>query len=146
MTELLIAIVVIAIIVVIALPSISNIRASTRKAAAIQNAKGISQMSAALAALGVAHVIPDSMGGVEATARLLREGVIVPEGPMAGEKFVLAGLNDDDIAYIATYLYVQYDAKELRLIFTDPERDSGTSLFPDVSGMMFAFFAPFPSR
>jgi hypothetical protein len=98
------------------------------------------------AALGGAHVIPDSMGGVETTACLLREGGIVPEGPMAGEKFVLAGLNHDDIAYIATSLYVQYDAKELRLIFTDPERDSGTSLFPDVSGMMFAFIAPFPSR
>ncbi len=146
MTELLIAIVVISIIVVIALPSISNIRTSARKAAAIQNAKGISQMSATLAALGVAHVIPDSMGGVEATARLLREGVIVPEGPMAGEKFVLAGLDDDDIAYIATYLYVQYDTKELRLIFTNPELDNETSLFPDFPETMLAALAPFPSR
>ncbi len=146
MTELLIAIVVIAIIVVIALPSISNIRTSARKAAAIQNAKGISQMSAALAALGVAHVIPDSMGGVEATARLLREGVIVPEGPMMGEKFVLSGLNDDDIAYIATYLYVQYDAKELRLIFIDPELGEGSWLLPTAAGPLLATLAPFPSR
>jgi len=78
-------------------------------------------MSGALAALGVAHVIPDSMGGVAATARLLREGVIVPEGPMAGEKFVLSGLRDDEIDSISVYLYVQYDRKELRLIFRDPK-------------------------
>lgn len=128
MVELLIVIVVIGIIAAIALPSISNIRGVAKKTTAIQNAKSISQMSSALAALGVAHVIPDSMGGVAATARLLREGVIVPEGPMAGEKFVLTGLNDDEIDYVAEYLYVQYDKKELRLIFRDPEVEQGTGL------------------
>jgi prepilin-type N-terminal cleavage/methylation domain-containing protein len=128
MVELLIVVVVIGIIAAIALPSISNIRGVAKKTTAIQNAKSISQMSSALAALGVAHVIPDSMGGVAATARLLREGVIVPEGPMAGEKFVLTGLNDDEIDYVAEYLYVQYDKKELRLIFRDPEVEQGTGL------------------
>lgn len=128
MVELLIVIAVMGIIAAIALPSISNIRGVAKKTTAIQNAKSISQMSSALAALGVAHVIPDSMGGVAATARLLREGVIVPEGPMAGEKFVLTGLNDDEIDYVAEYLYVQYDKKELRLIFRDPELEQGTGL------------------
>jgi hypothetical protein len=128
LTEILIIVVVIGIIAAIALPSISNIRGVAKKTTAIQNAKSISQMSSALAALGVAHVIPDSMGGVEATARLLREGVIVPEGPMAGEKFVLMGLNDDEIETVASYLYVQYDRKELRLIFRDPELNQGTGL------------------
>ena len=121
MVEVLIVVVVIGIIAAMALPSISNIRGVAKKTTAIQNAKSISQMSGALAALGVAHVIPDSMGGVEATARLLREGVIVPEGPMAGEKFVLTGLNDDEIEQVAYYLYVQYDRRELRLIFQDPD-------------------------
>lgn len=128
MVEVLIVIVVIGIIAMLALPSISNIRGVAKKTTAIQNAKSISQMSGALAALGVAHVIPDSMGGVAATARLLREGVIVPEGPMAGENFVLTGLNDDEIEQVAEYLYVQYDWRELRLIFRDPELNEGTSI------------------
>jgi prepilin-type N-terminal cleavage/methylation domain-containing protein len=121
LVEVLIVIVVIGIIATIGIPAISKIRDSAKEAAAVQNAKNIQQMSGALAALGVAHVIPDSMGGVAATARLLREGVIVPEGPMAGEKFVLSGLRDDEIDSISAYLYVQYDRKELRLIFRDPK-------------------------
>lgn len=142
LTEVLIVIVVVGIIAAIALPSISNIRGVAKKTTAIQNAKSISQMSSALAALGVAHVIPDSMGGVEATARLLREGVIVPEGPMAGEKFVLTGLNDDEIEQVASYLYVQYDRKELRLIFRDPELNEGTWFTPLVEGPLLAEWMP----
>lgn len=68
------------------------------------------------------------MGGVAATARLLREGVIVPEGPMAGEKFVLSGLRDDEIDSISIYLYVEYDRRELRLIFRDPKLQTGAPL------------------
>lgn len=138
MVELLIVIVVIGIIAVVALPSISNIRGVAKKTTAIQNAKSLSQMSQALAALGVAHVIPDSMGGVAATARLLREGVIVPEGPMAGEKFILTGLNDEEIDHVAEYLYVQYHGKELRLIFRDPELEQGTGLGLPHPGSMIA--------
>lgn len=126
LVEMLVVVAVIGIIAALALPSISNLREVAKKTTAIQNAKSVSQMSGALAALGVAHVIPDSMGGVAATARLLREGVIVPEGPMAGEKFVLTGLNDEEIDYVASYLYVHYDRRELRLIFRDPEREEGT--------------------
>ncbi len=129
MVEMLIVVGVIGIIAAMALPSISNIRGVAKRTTAIQNAKSISQMSGALAALGVAHVIPDSMGGVAATARLLREGVIVPEGPMAGEKFVLSGLRDDEIEEISEFLYVQYDKRELRLIFQDPYRKD-TNLSP----------------
>lgn len=144
LTEVLIVIVVLGILTVLAMPSISNLRGVAKKTTAIQNAKSISQMSGALAALGVAHVIPDSMGGVEATARLLREGVIVPEGPMAGEKFVLTGLNDDEIEYVASYLFIQYDKKELRLIFRDPDLTGGTWLAPDFGGPLLA--AVFPLR
>lgn len=128
LVEVLIVVVVIGIIAAIGLPAINNIRDAAKQAAAIQNAKNIQQMSGALAALGVAHVIPDSMGGVAATARLLREGVIVPEGPMAGEKFVLAGLRDDEIDEISVYLYVEYDRRELRLIFRDPKLQTGAPL------------------
>lgn len=139
--ELLIVVGVMGILAVLALPTISNLRGVAKRTVAIQNAKSISQMSGALAALGVAHVIPDSMGGVPATARLLREGVIVPEGPMAGEKFILTGLNDEEIEEVALFLYVQYDRRELRLIFRDPDPQTYFKSVVDVGTCMLAFLA-----
>lgn len=110
----------IGIVVAISVPVIGNIRESAKRAVATQNAKMVASMSEALAALGVAHVIPDSMGGAEATARLLREGVIVPEGPFAGERFILSGMRDDEIEEVAEYLTIQYDETQLRLVFMQP--------------------------
>ena len=128
LVELLIVVGVIAIVATIAIPTIGRLRESAVRAAAMQNAKNIQTMSAALDALGVAHVIPDSMGGVAATARLLREGVIVPEGPMAGEKFILSGMPDSEIDEVSEYLYVQYGRKELMLVYRDPQNSSTDSL------------------
>lgn len=120
LVEVLSVIAVIGIISSISIPTISNIRESAKQAAAVQNAKNLAQMSESLAALGVAHVIPDSLGGVEATARLIREGVIVPSGQMAGEKFQLAALRDEDIEEIGKYLQIRYHSTELKLIFLNP--------------------------
>lgn len=120
LTELLLMIGVIAVIATIAIPMVSSLRNSAKKAAATQNAKNVAQMSEALAALGVAHVIPDSMGGAEATARLLQEGVVVPEGPMAGERFVLSGMGEKDIEETAEYLKIEYGSTYLRLVFSPP--------------------------
>lgn len=120
LVEGLLVIVAIGIIVTIAVPVIGNIRESAKKTVATQNAKMVASMSEALAALGVAHVLPDSMGGVEATARLLREGVIVPEGPFAGERFILSGMRDSEIEEIAEYLEIQYDTAGLRLVYRNP--------------------------
>lgn len=128
LVELLIVVGVIAVVATIAIPTIASLRESAKRAAAMQNAKNIQSMSAALDALGVAHVIPDSMGGVAATARLLREGVRVPEGPMAGEKFILSGMPDSEIEEVSEYLYVQYGRKELMLVYRDPQRASTDSL------------------
>lgn len=120
MTELLLVVAVIGLVAAIAVPTVSRIRESAKAAAATQNAKNVAQMSEALAALGVAHVIPDSMGGAEATARLLREGVIVPEGPMAGERFILSGMREGEIEETAEYLRIEYDETNLRLVFSEP--------------------------
>ena len=133
---MLIVVAVIGIVAAVSIPTVGKLRKAAERTAAIQNAKNISQMSAALAALGVAHVIPDSMGGVAATARLLREGVIVPEGPMAGEKFVLAGLLDDDIDEVSAYLYVQYDQRELRVVFRELDVDLNSSIYQTGEGML----------
>ena len=136
LVEMLIIVAVIGIVAAITIPAIGKLRNAAKRMAAIQNAKNISQMSQALAALGVAHVIPDSMGGVAATARLLREGVIVPEGPMAGEKFVMAGLLDDDIDEISAYLYVQYDQRELRVVFRELDVDPNSAIYRPGQGML----------
>ena len=116
LSELLITIAIIAVLTAAVIPVISNLHESSSKAKHLSNAKNIERMSAALASLGVAHVIPDSMGGVEATARLFREGVVVPEGPMAGEVFRLSAISDEDIAELGNFLRVQYDMQELRLV------------------------------
>ena len=121
LVELLIVLSVLAVITAVAMPSISRLLEGGNKAKAMANAKQLESISASLASLGVAHVIPDSMGGVEATARLIREGVIVPEGPMAGEQFIMAGLSDDEISELSKYLRVQYDLRELRLVAKDPD-------------------------
>ncbi|MCH1410162.1 MAG: hypothetical protein L7V87_14105 [Verrucomicrobiales bacterium] len=52
---------------------------------------------------------------MKATGRLLREDVIVPEGPMAGEKFVLSGMTDTSSEEAADYLTIEYDQFHLRL-------------------------------
>lgn len=92
--ELLLLVGVTGVISAIAIPAISGIRDSAKRAVATQNAKNVAPRSESLAALSVAHVIPDSIGGAEATARFLREGVVVPEGPMAGERFILPGMKE----------------------------------------------------
>ena len=120
LVEVLVVVAVIGIVSAIAIPSVSRIRESAKEAAAIKNAKTIAQMSTALAALGVAHVIPDSMGGAEATARLLREGVTVPDGVMEGEVFIIPGMSDEHIEEVGVFLDVKYDRRELRLEFVPP--------------------------
>ncbi len=119
LVEMIVVVAVIGIIAAVAIPSISGLRQRSTSAKNLANAKSVERMSATLASLGVAHVIPDSMGGVEATARLLREGVIVPEGPMEGEIYMLKGLRDNDITELAKYLQVRYDMRELRLVMRD---------------------------
>ena len=138
LVEALIVIAAIGIIVTIAVPVIGNIRDSAKRAASMQNAKNVSQLSEALAAFGVAHVIPDSMRGVEATARLMREGIVVPEGPMAGEKFVLSGMRDDEIADVARYLRIRYGEKDLQLVF---QQVPDSTLLERASDVLYAVAA-----
>ena len=119
LSELLIVIAVIGVIAAIALPSVSRLFEASNEAKDRLNAKNLSSMSEILASLGVAHVIPDSLGGIKATARLIREGVIVSEGPMAGERFIMASLHDDDIDGLAQFLKVKYGVTELSLVYSD---------------------------
>ena len=119
LVELLITLAILAVITSMSLPTVSRIFESSTDAKARMNARNLESMSADLAALGVAHVIPDSLGGIEATARLIRTGVIVPEGPMSGALFRMAALSDEDIAEMAKYLSVVYHKYELSIQYID---------------------------
>lgn len=118
--EVLVVIAVIAILAALAIPAIENIHGTADETKAKANAQRIASTSSALASMGVAHVLPDSLGGVEATARLLREGVTVPDGIFAGQFFVLPNLTDDEITNASPYLEIIYDFAEVRLVY-DPE-------------------------
>ena len=119
LVEILVVIVVIGIITAIAMPAIRGVLENGEEAKVTQNAKNIAALSSNLAAIGVAHVLPDSLGGIEATARLLREGVTVPEGPLAGQMFRMNGLSDQEITKAADKLTIVYAEKELNLQFKD---------------------------
>ena len=121
LVELLVVIAILAVVTLLALPSIRNVLESGEEAKVEQNAKNIARISERLAAIGVAHVLPESLGGIEATARLLREGVIVPEGPMQGQTFSLSGLTDEEITKAAVRLRIVYDESELSLEYVAPD-------------------------
>ncbi len=116
--EMLVAIGIIGIVVTIAVPMIGDLSDNANETAAKKNAQNIGSISASLSGLGVAHVIPESLGGTEATCRLIRHGIEIPDGPMHGTHFSAAGVSDDDIPYVAVYLDISYqDLYLLRMIY-----------------------------
>ena len=117
LVELIVVVAILGVIAVFALPSIKNVLEAGEKAKDIQNAKNLASISSKLAGLGVAHVLPESLGGIEATARMLSLGVVVPEGPMSGQKFQLSGVKDEEIEKMTPYLDISYDEDELSLVF-----------------------------
>jgi len=116
--ELLVMIGVIGIMVTIAVTSIGKLSDKAEATAAKNNAQQMGAVSASLSGLGVAHVIPESLGGTEATCRLLRRGIQIPDGPMQGSYFAVPGVSDDDISSVAVYLDISYkDLYVLRMVY-----------------------------
>ena len=116
--EMLVVIAVIGIIAAIAIPSIANLSDTAEKTIVKRNAQNFASVSASLASVGVEHVIPDSLGGVEATCRLFRIGLTVPDGPFAGFYFGLPGVPIDDISQTFAYLDLEFERFAARqLIF-----------------------------
>ena len=116
LVELIISILVLGIVIALAVPLFSGVSEAGKIAKNQKNAQQLASVSTALASVGVAHVMPESLGGVEATARLIREGIIVPEGPFQGQEFKLASLSDEDITGASEYLEIVYDLHEIRLV------------------------------
>jgi len=116
--ELLVIITLIATILAIALPIFTRVDKAAQIAKDKANAAHVANMSEALAAMGVVHVFPDSMGGIEATIRLLREGVVVTSGPFSGQTFLIRPLNNREISGAVRYLELIYDTHDVRLAYT----------------------------
>lgn len=117
LVEMLVVIAIIGLLVTIALPSMGMLREKGERERNRRNAQQVASLSRAVAALGIAHVLPEALGGAAATARLLREGVVVPSGPMHGERIALPGLGDEEIDAAAPYLKVVFEGGELALEF-----------------------------
>ena len=65
-----------------------------------RNAQHIVALSTAINELGIAHVMPDSLAGVQVNARLLREGITVTAGPIQGERIALAALTQVSYSWV----------------------------------------------
>ena len=121
LVEVLTVIGVLGMVAALAIPILSNVFDQSQIQKDRRNAQQIAWMSDKLASIGVAHVLPESLGGIEATARLLREGVIVPEGPFDGESFRVSGLTDEEIHNASDYLELIYHSEELRIAYKADE-------------------------
>ena len=120
LVEVVVVVAIIGILAAVTVPMVGDLNETAKKEKAHRNAQNIAQVSSALGTLGVAHVMPDSLGGVKATARLLREGVTISDGPLQGSLFIVPSLSNEEIDYAATYLSVVYDLNEIRLEYAGP--------------------------
>lgn len=119
LTELLIVVAIIGVTTLITVPLLADLRSRANEAVARQNAQRIVSVSQQLSAVGVAHVLPDSLGGVEATVRLLRRGITVTDGSFAGRFFTIGQIADQDIKAAAVYRRIAFEQSELQLTY-DP--------------------------
>ncbi len=115
--ELVVVVAVIGVVSAIAFPFFSDVRDNVEHEKDRRNAQQIVNLSTALNAIGIAHVIPDSLGGVEATAKLLREGITISSGPSAGERIALSGLTDREIANSARFIDIVYLDDQITIRF-----------------------------
>ena len=117
--EILVVIGVMGIIAALGIPVIGNLFGESRKTTSRANARGLATISTSLSVLGVEHVIPLSLGGKEATCRLLKKGIVVSEGPMLGVYYGMPGLKHDEIPLAAEYLDITYaNLNVLRMIYS----------------------------
>ena len=117
MGELIVAIVIIAIISMLAIPIIRGIN-HVSESKTRRNAQMTADVSSNLSSLNVVHVLPEALGGAEATTRLLRLGITVPDGPMQGAYMGVPNLPEGEIEATSKYLRVVVDNDMLRLEYT----------------------------
>lgn len=113
--EMLVVIAVIGVTTLISVPVITDILSRSKATLARQNAQRAVSVSGQLSAIGVAHVLPESLGGVEATMRLLRRGIVVPEGSFQGKFFTIGDIKDEDITTASVFMEIVFETTELQL-------------------------------
>ena len=117
MVEMLVVIAVIGIITLISVPFLSNFIAAGERSVAKRHAQQTVKISGQLSGIGVAHVLPESLGGVEATTRLLRRGIVVPDGPMMGTYFTIGKISDENIEAAAAFMDLMFAVEVLQLAY-----------------------------
>ena len=115
--ELIVVVTIIGFIAAVAIPYFSDLRSGVSREKTRRNAQQMVALSTAINGLGIAHVLPDSLGGVQATARLIREGITVNHGPVAGERIALSGLTDEEIELLPEFLEIVYLTDKITLRF-----------------------------
>ena len=126
LTEVLVVVSVIGVITALVIPGIGDFSDGAKETTARRNAQNLGRMSSNLATVGMEHVIPESLGGVEASCRLIKHGIVVDEGPLKDAYFAMPALGDDQIPLCAEYLVVTFHGYSvLRLRYeTEPETET----------------------
>lgn len=119
LVEVLALISVIGIMTSIAIPLLGYLGHSASESKAKRNAQNAAHISALLSAAGVEHVLPESLGGTEATTRLIQHGITVSDGPLSGAYFGMPSLTEDEVAPTAVYLEILIYESYLRMVFNE---------------------------
>jgi hypothetical protein len=117
LTEISVGIAAVAILAVIVLPIIRSISQATTSRMK-HNAQVTQQASSSLSTLNIAHVLPESLGGVEATTRLLKQGIYVSDGPMEGHFLGVPNLQENEVVPTSKFLNVVFDLSDLYLEYS----------------------------
>lgn len=109
LVELLVVIAILASVALIVIPHVGKFSDAAERSVAKRNAQSLASLSASIAAMGAEHVLPESLGGTEATCRLLRKGVTFTDGLSAGQYYGMPGLPEHEIPFAAVYLEIGYE-------------------------------------
>jgi len=109
LVELLVVIAILASVALIVIPHVGKFSDAAERSVAKRNAQRLASLSASIAAMGAEHVLPESLGGTEATCRQLRKGFTFTEGVSAGQYYGMPSLAEHEIPFAAVYLEIGYE-------------------------------------
>lgn len=109
--------IVFSVSIAIAQPSPGKTSDTSAEGQSKADAREIASVSASLSGIGVAHVFPKGMGGVEATIRLLREAVATSEKDLNEKIHRIVALSDEQARQAAEHLKIISVADDFRLVY-----------------------------
>ena len=115
---------VVGVITAIAVPLLTNVSGETEKVVITNNAIEADTVSTGLAVEGVAHVLPESLGGKEGTLRFMKVGITVQrEGRQT--TYGLPSLPEKHITPVAQLVEPVFDTAEVRLDYRGEDATDG---------------------